>query len=75
MSDSTPGKPLSDREVAIMVATYFDMLMLELSGQRFSKSAMRRDLLPKLDGRSEGPVSSSTAISVLLQPDARQAPY
>lgn len=56
MSANSPSLPWSDDEVAFTVASYFDMLMLELSGQRYSKSAMRRDLLPKLDHRSEGAI-------------------
>lgn len=43
----------SQIEVEATVAAYRHMLMLELSGQSYNKSAFRRALLPKLDNRSE----------------------
>jgi hypothetical protein len=46
----------SREEVEAIVADYLQMLTLELAGQRFNKSARRRALLPKLDGRSEASV-------------------
>lgn len=46
----------SREEVEAIVADYLQMLTLELAGQSFNKSARRRALLPKLDGRSEASI-------------------
>jgi hypothetical protein len=46
----------SDKEIALTVADYIKMLTLELAGQRYNKSAHRRELLQKLNGRSNGAV-------------------
>lgn len=46
----------SRNEVEATVADYFHMLVMELSGQAYNKTAHRRALLAKLDGRSEGAV-------------------
>ena len=43
-------------EVEAAVEDYFDMLRLELSGQKFSKTEHRRILLEQLDGRSHSSV-------------------
>jgi len=40
----------------LIVADYRHMLMLELSGQRYSKTEHRRALLPRLNNRSEGSI-------------------
>jgi hypothetical protein len=48
------GSTWSAREVAATVASYFDMLALELAGQQYNKAASRRELLQKLDRRSSG---------------------
>lgn len=50
------GEDWSPEEVAAVVADYLAMLLAELSGQAVNKSAHRRALLPKLEGRSEGSV-------------------
>lgn len=42
----------SRQEVEVTVADYFHMLMLELSGQSYNKSAHRKLLLQRLDGRT-----------------------
>jgi hypothetical protein len=43
-------------EVEAIVADYFHMLLLELSGQTYNKSARRRTLLKKLGPRTEAAV-------------------
>ncbi len=43
-------------EVDATVADYFHMLILELSGQSYNKTAHRRGLLAKLNGRNEGAI-------------------
>ncbi len=45
-------KKWSEKEVKAVVEDYFDMLCLELRGQRFNKSEHRRALLARLDNRS-----------------------
>ncbi len=50
------GKPWNRSEVDATVADYFQMLRLELFGQKFNKSLHRRELQKKLDGRSEGSI-------------------
>lgn len=49
-------KSWSRIEVEAVVADYFHMLMLELAGQQYNKTAHRRALLTGLNGRSEGSV-------------------
>lgn len=46
----------SDSENDLIVADYFEMLIAELSGRKYNKSAQRRALLPQLKNRSEGSV-------------------
>lgn len=46
----------SRTEVEATVADYLHMLLLELSGQTYSKTAHRRALLAKLDNRSGGAI-------------------
>ncbi|MDR7333429.1 DUF3883 domain-containing protein [Roseateles asaccharophilus] len=46
----------SSEEVAATVADYLSMLLAELSGQAVNKSAHRRALLSKLDGRTEAAI-------------------
>jgi hypothetical protein len=43
-------------EVEAVVADYFQMLRLELAGQKYNKSAHRKALLAKLESRSPGSV-------------------
>ena len=43
-------------EVEATIADYFHMLVMELAGQNYNKSAHRKALLPKLDNRSEGAI-------------------
>ncbi|MDQ7988522.1 MAG: DUF3883 domain-containing protein [Candidatus Dactylopiibacterium sp.] len=50
------GEGWSAQEIAVTVADYMRMFMLELSGQAYSKTAHRRALLPLLDGRSPAAV-------------------
>jgi hypothetical protein len=49
------GKDWSADEVAALVADYFDMLRLELLGQRYSKAAHRKALLGRLSRGRTGP--------------------
>lgn len=49
-------KKWSITEVEAAVEDYFDMLRLELLGEGFSKSEHRRNLLKRLDGRTDGSV-------------------
>lgn len=44
------------QEVEATVADYFHMLMLELSGQSYNKSAHRKLLLQKLNGRTDSAI-------------------
>lgn len=46
----------SNAEVEAAVEDYFNMLRLELSGQKYSKTEHRRELKGHLDGRSDGSV-------------------
>lgn len=48
MSDSW-----SNIEVELIVADYFNMLVLELKGERYNKSEFRRALMPLLNNRSD----------------------
>lgn len=50
------GPNWSVEEVEATVADYFRMLRLQLAGQSYSKAEHRRNLLTKLNGRSEGAV-------------------
>lgn len=50
------GKSWSEVEIAVTVADYMKMLTLELSGQKYNKTAHRRALAKLLDGRSEGAI-------------------
>lgn len=50
------GEDWTRPEVEACVAAYLRMLMLELSGQTYSKTEHRRALLPLLDGRSESSI-------------------
>jgi hypothetical protein len=46
----------SNMEVELIVADYFNMLLLELQGKDYSKAKHRRALLPFLSHRSEGSI-------------------
>lgn len=50
------GRPWTREEVEATVADYFHMLRLTLLGQKVNKSAHRRALKAKLNGRSEGAI-------------------
>lgn len=50
------GRPWTREEVQAAVEDYFHMLRQTLLGQRVNKSAHRRALLRKLNGRSEGAI-------------------
>lgn len=50
------GDDWSRREVDLIVADYISMLTRELTGQPYSKSAHRRDLLMQLDRRTDAAV-------------------
>lgn len=50
------GEDWQPEEVAIIVADYLSMLMQELAGQPYNKTAHRRQLLQRLPGRSDGSV-------------------
>lgn len=43
----------TEREVQAIVEDYFDMLRRELRGKAFNKTEHRRNLVPKLNGRTE----------------------
>ena len=53
---SSATRDWSTREVELIVADYLSMLTRELTGQTYSKSAHRRDLLMRLDQRKEAAV-------------------
>ena len=46
----------SKQEVEAIVADYFEMLSLELTGDSYSKAARRRNLSLQLNNRSEGSI-------------------
>ena len=50
------GDPWTREEVEATVADYLAMLTLELSGQAYSKTEHRRNLAPKLDGRTDSAI-------------------
>ena len=50
------GKPWSETEVELIVADYFEMLLLEIRGVGYNKSEYRRALQAQLDGRSDGSI-------------------
>jgi hypothetical protein len=57
----------SKHEVEAVTADYLEMLALELAGQAFNKSARRRALVTRLNGRSEGSIEFKRAnISAVL---------
>lgn len=49
-------EPWTDKENDLIVADYFAMLVHETSGTPYKKSEHRRQLLPLLNGRSEGSI-------------------
>jgi hypothetical protein len=53
---ATPGTDWSREEVEVCVADYLAMLVLERTGQAYSKSEHRRQLAKKLQGRSDGSI-------------------
>lgn len=54
--EKLPSKDWTEPEVGLIVADYFAMLEAELFGKPFKKSAHRKALAPKLNGRSEGSI-------------------
>lgn len=54
------GNEWSRVEVEAIVDDYLGMLASELAGVAYNKAARRRNLLPRLDGRSDQPWSTST---------------
>lgn len=48
--------PWSTLEDSLLVADYLAMLALQHRGMPYNKSATRRALLPRLNGRSEGSI-------------------
>jgi hypothetical protein len=50
------GSDWSQAEVSATVADYMRMLRMELAGQIYSKSTHRRELLKKLNNRSDAAV-------------------
>jgi hypothetical protein len=54
--EKPPQQDWSEQEVRLIVADYFDMLEAELTGEPFKKSAHRKELAPKLRGRSDGSI-------------------
>lgn len=66
-SSTTAGEDWTRREVELIVADYLDMLMRELTGQRYNKTAHRKRLLEQLTGRSNGSIEFKHAnISAVL---------
>ena len=50
----TTGKAWTQFEIDLITRTYAAMLRKELEGVKFNKSAIRRETVKNLDGRSEG---------------------
>lgn len=48
------GKAWTDEEIRLICAAYAGMLALEIKGEKYNKSAVRRETVPLLDGRSDG---------------------
>lgn len=48
--------PWSDEENALIVASYLEMLAMELSHVPYGKSAARRELAPRLQGRTDSAI-------------------
>ena len=66
------GVSWSQQEIAATVADYMLMLQQELAGQRFNKTAHRRALLEKLNGRSPAAVEKKHQnISAVLRASGR----
>ncbi|MCM2973329.1 DUF3883 domain-containing protein [Larsenimonas suaedae] len=60
--------PWSDAEVEATVITYREMLIAELSGQRYTKSKLNEKLIEKLEGRSKGAIEfKHSNISAVLR--------
>lgn len=65
--DGVAGEDWRRDEVELIVADYLQMLMLELAGQPYNKTAHRRLLRERLPGRSEGSIEFKHAnISAVL---------
>ena len=56
--DAAQGQPWTDAEVAAVVADYFHMLRLELSGQKYNKTQHRRSLQQMLESRSDSSIEN-----------------
>lgn len=65
--DAKAGEDWRRNEVELIVADYLAMLLQELAGQPYNKSAHRRQLQQRLPGRSEGSIEFKHAnISAVL---------
>ncbi len=56
ISSIRPGDAWAEHEIRAAVSSYLRMLAMELSGQPFSKTAFRNELLAHLPARSKGSV-------------------
>jgi hypothetical protein len=70
LSSAVTGQDWSADEVQETITDYFDMLVLELAGTRYSKTSHRKQLMKKLHGRSKGAIEFKHAnISAILNED------
>ena len=61
------------QELELIVADYLDMLASELEGKKYRKADHRRNLLPKLNGRTEGSIEfKHQNISAVLRGEGLQ---
>ena len=61
------------QELELIVADYLDMLASELEGKKYRKADHRRNLLPKLSGRTEGSIEfKHQNISAVLRGEGLQ---
>tara|TARA_B100001971_G_scaffold76755_1_gene70757 strand:+ start:1977 stop:2843 length:867 start_codon:yes stop_codon:yes gene_type:complete len=69
LEENLEVKPWSREEVLATVQDYFSMLQYEVLGQAYNKTAHRKNLLKKIDHRSNGAVEKKhqTIGSVLLE--------
>jgi hypothetical protein len=65
--EQEPGREWSGEEVQLIVGDYFEMLEQELLGKSYNKTDHRRELAPRLTGRSDGSIEFKHAnISAVL---------
>ena len=67
--------PWSQLEVEATVTSYFQMLELELRGERYSKTAFRNGLLPLLNARSKGAIERKHMNISAILIDEHDVPY